>query len=151
MSRTLIRKLILFITGYCLYIAIEVTFRGYSYILMGICGGTLFILLDIINEVLPWSTDLILQGCIGSSMITATELLVGETLKYCNIPAMWDYSDQLLNYDGVICLPFSVLWIGVSILGIIIADAINYYMFNILPIPYYNVFGQTVIKFRKRG
>lgn len=151
MSRTLIRKLILFITGYCLYIAIEVTFRGYSYILMGICGGALFILLDIINEILPWSTDLILQGCIGSSMITTTELLVGEALKYCNIPAMWDYSDQLLNYDGVICLPFSVLWIGVSILGIIIADAINYYMFNILPIPYYNVFGQTVIKFRKRG
>lgn len=151
MSRTLIRKLILFITGYCLYIAIEVTFRGYSYILMGICGGILFILLDIINEVLPWSTDLILQGCIGSGMITTTELLVGETLKYCNIPAMWDYSDQLLNYDGVICLPFSVLWIGVSILGIIIADAINYYMFNILPIPYYNIFGQTVIKFRKRG
>lgn len=142
-----IRKLILFLVGFCLYITLEVCFRGYSFVLMGICGGIIFILLDCINEILPWDTDILIQGSIGSAMITLTELVVGETLKHLGFGAMWDYSNLLLNFDGVICLPYSLLWVLVSIIGIIVADAINYYVFKITPIPYYKLFGKTIIKF----
>lgn len=62
---------------------------------------------------------------------------------------MWDYSNLPINFDGVICLPYSLLWILVSIIGIIVADAINYYVFKIMPVPYYKLFGKTILKFKK--
>lgn len=144
----MIKKLVMFLIGFCLYITIEVCFRGYSFVLMGICGGIIFILLDCINEVLPWETDLLIQGGIGSAMITLTELIVGEGLKYLGLPQMWDYSNLPINFDGVICLPYSLLWVLVSIIGIIVADAINYYVFKIMPVPYYKIFGKTILKFK---
>lgn len=144
-----IRKLILFLVGFCLYITLEVCFRGYSFVLMGVCGGIIFILLDCINEVLPWDTDILIHGSIGSAMITLTELIVGEGLRYLGLPQMWDYSNLPLNFDGVICLPYSLLWILVSIIGIIVADAINYYVFKITPVPYYKLFGKTIFKFKR--
>lgn len=143
-----IRKLILFLTGFCLYITLEVCFRGYSFVLMGICGGIIFILLDCINEVLPWDTDILIQGSIGSAMITLTELIIGEGLKYLGLPQMWNYSNLPINFDGVICLPYSLLWVLISIVGIIVADAINYYVFNVMPVPYYKIFGKTILKFK---
>ena len=146
----LIHKLILFICGFCLYITIEMCFRGYSFVLMGICGGIAFILLDCINRVLPWNTDILIQGGIGSIIITLMELIVGECLKLFGFSPMWDYSNMFFNFDGVICLEFSLIWVLVSIVGIIIADAINYYVFNEKPVPYYKLFGKTILKFKRK-
>lgn len=145
-----IKSAVMFAVGFCLYITIEVCFRGYSYPLMGICGGIIFILIDLINNKISWNLDFIVQGGIGSTIITATELIVGETLKILNIPAMWDYSDIPFNFDGVICLPFSVIWIGISMLGIMVADAINYYVFDEKPTPYYKILGKTAIEFKAK-
>lgn len=39
MSKKVYKNVILFIVGFCLYITIEVLFRGYSYPLMGVCAG----------------------------------------------------------------------------------------------------------------
>ena len=36
MSKKVYKNVILFIVGFCLYITIEVLFRGYSYPLMGV-------------------------------------------------------------------------------------------------------------------
>lgn len=33
------KYLLFFLLGYCIYVAIEVTYRGYSFRLMGIAGG----------------------------------------------------------------------------------------------------------------
>lgn len=145
----LLRKAILFLVGYSLYIAIEVTFRGYSFTLMGLCGGLLFIAIDCINEILPWETDLLLQGCIGSAMITLCELIVG-TINQLYSVVMWDYSNMPLNYNGIICLPFSLLWIALSIVAVVVADSINYYVFAEKPVPYYKLFGKTILKFKER-
>lgn len=145
----LLRKIVLFIIGYALYISIEVTFRGYSFVLMGICGGLLFLAIDEINERISWDTDILLQGCIGSAMITGCELVVGELNKYFGGFPMWDYSNMWFNFDGVICLEYSLIWIGLSIVAVVVADAINYYMFRQLPIPYYKLFGKQIFKFKE--
>ena len=147
--KSLLRKLVLFITGYALYIAIEVTFRGYSYVLMGLCGGVLLMFIDEINEILPWDTDILLQSSLGSVLITFFELTVGEACKISNIDPMWDYSNMLFNFDGVICLEFSLLWVILSFVAILLADAINYYVFKLEPLPYYKLFGRTIIKFKE--
>ena len=40
------KYLLFFLLGYCIYIAIEVTYRGYSFRLMGISGGLSFFQMD---------------------------------------------------------------------------------------------------------
>ena len=127
--KIIIKNIILFAVGYCVYIAIEVTYRGFSYPLMGLCGGLALMIMDKINDYISWDVDIIIQGSIGSIIITFFELIIGEISLHTDfLPIMWDYSNVLLNYDGVICLPFSLIWIGLSIIGILVADTINYYI-----------------------
>lgn len=145
-----LRQLILSITGFCLYITIEVCYRGYSYPLMGVCGGIILLILDRINDKISWDMDILLQGCIGSLVTTLFEFVIGSICLILDFNLMWDYSNLPLNFAGIICVPFSLVWIGISIIGIFIADAINYYVFDILPVPYYKLFGHTILKFKRK-
>ena len=145
------KNILLFLVGYCAYIAIEVTFRGVSYPLMGICAGLAVIIIDKINDYLSWDIDIILQGVIGSIVITIFELIIGEiSLTTELLPIMWNYSNVPLNFDGVVCVPFSLIWVSLSIIGILVADAINYYIFGESPIPYYKCFGRIILRFKER-
>lgn len=149
MRNNFLRKLALFIIGYCIYIAIEVTFRGYSYTEMGICGGILFLFIDLLNDkIFEYDTDLFFQGCVGSATITVVELIVGEIVRLFNFSPMWDYSNMWLNFDGVICLPFSLAWIGLSMVAVVLADCINYYVFRVGEVPHYYLFKH---KFKMKG
>lgn len=107
---------------------------------MGLCGGLLVLLIDPINNRISWDVDLIVQGAIGSAMITSMEFVIGKLSPV----QMWDYSNLPLNIDGIICLPFSLIWIVLSIVAIFVADAINYYVFDEEPVPYYHILGRTV-------
>ena len=145
------KSILLFLVGYCTYISIEVTYRNISYPIMGICGGLSILLLDKINDNISWNIDLCLQGLCGSALITFFELIIGEIALHTSLlPIMWDYSNVPLNFDGVICLPFSIAWFFLSILAIFLADAINYYVLDEPQVPYYNLFGKTVIKFKEK-
>jgi len=145
------KSILLFLVGYCTYISIEVTYRNISYPIMGICGGLAILLLDKINDNISWNIDLCLQGLCGSALITFFELIIGEIALHTSLlPIMWDYSNVPLNFDGVICLPFSIAWFFLSILAIFLADAINYYVLDEPQVPYYNLFGKTVIKFKEK-
>lgn len=149
--KIIIKNIILFAVGYCVYIAIEVTYRGFSYPLMGLCGGLALMIMDKINDYISWDIDIIIQGSIGSIIITFFELIIGEiSLRTELLPIMWNYSNVPLNFDGVVCVPFSLIWVGLSIIGILIADAINYYIFGESPIPYYKCFGRTILRFKER-
>lgn len=70
-THILIKYLTLFLVGYCTYIALEITYRGESYVLMGVIGGISLLLFDQINNKISWNLDLILQGFIGSAIITS--------------------------------------------------------------------------------
>ena len=143
---------ILFLAGYCIYIAIEVTARGVSYPIMGVCGGLTVLILDKINDRISWDTDILIQSICGSILITFFELVIGETALHTDIfPVMWDYSDMPLNFDGVICLPFSLLWCVMSVLAIFLADAINYYVLDGDQRPYYKLFGKTILRYKKKS
>lgn len=149
----LTRAVILFLVGYCVYIAIEVTYRSESYPLMGIVSGIAVLLIDRLNDEISWDLDLVLQASIFSAMITLFELVIGEISKHTSLlPVMWDYSNLPLNFDGVICLPFSLIWIMLGVVAIFTADAINYYVFEDTYTPYYNVFGikRAIVFYRKK-
>lgn len=120
----------MFIFGFMGYITIECCFRGYSFPAMGLCGGLVFVLLDKINNEISWDTDILIQGIMGSALITFLELIIGEMTLHGLIQPMWNYANLPLNYKGIICLPFSIIWICLSIVAIVVADYINYYIFD---------------------
>lgn len=145
------KNIVLFVVGFMTYITIGVLFRGYSFPLMGLCGGMAIVIPGKINNKLSWNTDILIQALIGSLLITLFELVIGElAFNTFIVPVMWDYSDVPLNFDGVICLPFSLAWAGLSLVAVFIADAITYYVFEELPVPYYKLFGKVILRFKEK-
>lgn len=140
----------MFIFGFMAYTTIECCFRGYSYPLMGLCGGLVFVLLDKINDKISWDIDILVQGIIGLMLITSLEFIIGEMSLQGLIQPMWNYSDMPFNYKGIICLPFSLIWVGLSIVAIVVADWLNYYIFNDETVPYYKLFGRTIYRFHRK-
>lgn len=150
MKKTILKNVVLFGVGTITYMLIEQIYRGYTFFEMGICGGIAIIILDKINNYISWDMDILLQGCIGSALITGMEFIIGNLSLAGVLPKMWDYSNVWMNYKGIICLPFSLIWIVLSICAIMLADAINYYIFDELPIPYYRLFGKVIVKFKEK-
>lgn len=145
------KNVILFIVGFCLYITIETLYRGYTFVLMGVCAGFVMVVLDKINSYISWDVDILVQCLIGAGMITGLELIIGEIFLNTDLlPAMWDYSGVPLNYEGIICVPFVLIWMGLSFVAIVIADSINYYTFDEEPAPYYKLFGHKIIQFKEK-
>lgn len=142
MKNQILKNLVLFIAGFCLYITIETIFRGYSFTLMGCCGGLCVVVLDKINDHISWNLDLFWQALCGSLLITFMELVIGIIAKYSDLlPVMWNYSNIPFNFLGIICLPFSIAWLFISVIAIFLADAINYYIFEDTAVPHYILFG----------
>ena len=149
MKKTILKNVVLSVVGGLSYGIIELIYRQKTYFLMILCGAIAIILLDKINDYISWDMDILLQGCIGSLIITGMEFTIGNLYLMGIVPKMWDYSNVWLNYKGIICLPFSLIWILLSICAILLADTINYYVFHELPVPYYKLFGKTIIRFKK--
>lgn len=149
MKKTILKNVVLSVVGGLSYGIIELIYRQKTYYLMILCSAIAIILLDKINDYISWDMDILLQGCIGSLIITGMEFIIGNLYLMGIVPKMWDYSNVWLNYKGIICLPFSLIWILLSICAILLADTINYYVFHELPVPYYKLFGKTIIRFKK--
>lgn len=151
-KRELLKLIVFFLIGYSGYIAMETTFRGYSFVLMGIVGAIAFIAFGRLNsELIGWDFPLIFQMIIGSGIVTILELIVGwYVLKHYSF-RMWDYSDLWMNFHGFICPLFSFLWFLLSGVCIILDDAINYYVFHEDPQPYYkSITGKVLFKLPTR-
>lgn len=137
-NKKIVKELILFIVGMCLYMAIEIFYRGYTFRLMGIVGGFLLCIIDKINDKLSWDIPLLIQMIIGSIIVTIIELISGNFALYFLNVRMWDYSNLWLSMgNDFICPLFSLIWVFVSGIGIVLADAINYYLMHEDPQPYY--------------
>jgi len=128
--RVFLKYLFLFIIGGVVYYSMEMLFRGYSHYSMAILGGICFIACGFLNELLSWDTSLLLQGLIGSGIITVLEFLTGVLVNMILHLNVWDYSNMPLNVLGQICLPFSLLWVIIAIGAIILDDYIRYCFFD---------------------
>ena len=128
--RVFLKYLFLFIIGGVVYYSMEMLFRGYSHYSMVILGGICFIACGLLNELLSWDTSLLLQGLIGSGIITMLEFLTGVLVNMILHLNVWDYSNMPLNVLGQICLPFSLLWVIIAIGAIILDDYIRYCFFD---------------------
>lgn len=137
LKRQLLKNLVIFVTGYCMYIATEVSFRGYSFILMGIVGGLSFVVISSLNNKISWDMPLLVQMLIGGGIITAFEFGAGLFSRYVLQIEMWDYSNLPGNILGLVCPQFTLLWVILSFVPIVLCDAICYYALHDNPQPYY--------------
>ena len=121
------KYLALGLTGGLLYIVVEMIWRGRSHWTMFVLGGVCFLALGLINEVLSWDTPLWKQVLIGACLITGLEFLTGCIVNLWLGWNVWDYSDIPGNVLGQICPQYFILWLPVSLAGIMLDDWFRYW------------------------
>ncbi len=104
------KQALLFAIGGTGYVGLELLWRGRSHVSMFVAGGVCFLLLGKLNRA---KIPLPLRGCMGALVITSVELLTG--LLANRDYQVWDYRNLPLNFYGQICLPFSILWVPLSL------------------------------------
>lgn len=117
------RKASFFTVGGGSYVAMELLWRGRSHSSMFLAGGVCFLLLGRLEKA---KLPLVVRGIAGAGVITAVELLTGWLFN--RNYQVWDYRHQPLNFQGQVCLLFSLLWIPLS-LG---AMGVYHYLENLL-------------------
>ena len=120
----------LFFVGATIYVVIEKIYRGYSHWTMFLLGGICFIAIGLINEVIPWDMPLLLQMFISGVIITVLEFITGCIVNLWFGWNVWDYSELPFNLWGQISLFSSIVWVGLSLVGIVLDDFIRWKFFG---------------------
>lgn len=105
----------------CIYVTVEVFYRGHSTISMWFVGGLCGLLVGLINEYTP-KMPIFLQMLLGAVIITVIEFISGYILNIKLGLNVWDYSHTPFNFMGQICLPFSICWVLLSYPAIVLDD-----------------------------
>lgn len=98
-----------FLLGALGYPALEVMTRGRTHYSMGIAGGLSLLL---IRRIGGWRGPVLRRAGLCAAGITAVEYACGRIWNR-NF-RVWDYRRMPLNYRGQICLPYTLLWGGIS-------------------------------------
>ena len=120
----------LWFVGGSIYIGMELAFRGRSHWTMFLLGGACFVVLGLLNELIPWQMPLFKQMLIGAILITYFEFLTGCVVNIRLGWGIWDYSNMPGNILGQICPLFTFFWCWVSGAGIILDDWLRYWLFR---------------------
>ncbi len=128
--RKLCKAAILVSIGGAVYVCLELLFRGRSHWTMAVLGGVLFLIIGSFNEILPWEMPLLLQAVLGAVVVTMAELAAGILLNRWLGLGIWDYSNMPFNLWGQICLPFSVLWVFLAGIAVVLDDWLRYWLFR---------------------
>ncbi len=105
----------IFFLGAAAYPLLELLYRGRTHYSMALAGGCAAVLIGKISR-LPFSLPV--QTLLCGAGITAVEALCG--VVWNRQYTVWDYRRMPLNWHGQVCLPYSVLWCGLSALLLIV-------------------------------
>ncbi len=128
--RSILEGICVFFIGALSYGLLEVITRGFTHISMGLLGGLCFMFMSYTSGLREQGDLTLLQQLICVTLfITVSELLCGLIINLSLGLAVWDYSDMPLNLYGQICLPFSLLWLLITFIGIIVDDVTKRHLF----------------------
>ena len=119
------KNALIFSLGSILYPILEILWRGRSHYSMAVAGGLSLMLIDIIclrklSKIPLWT-----KAVLSSGIITSIEFFTGIIVNIGLKMNVWDYSAQPFNLLGQICLPFSIIWIFISLPAIYICKVID--------------------------
>ena len=106
----------MFLLGGTAYVGLEMLWRGRSHGSMFFLGGLCFWILGIMRHLVRLSLPLRLL--LSAACVTALELLTGLLVN--REYQVWDYRKLPLHYRGQICLIYSLLWLPVCFLGMML-------------------------------
>ncbi len=109
-----LRELGLLGVGGATYYSLEILCRGYSHWSMALCGGICLDGIFHLNRAMQ-EKPILLRATLCGGLITAVELVCGCLVNLTFRLDVWDYSHLPLNFLGQICLPFTLLWIALSL------------------------------------
>lgn len=113
-----------FIIGAIGYAAIEVIWRGYTHWSMMIAGGVCFIIFSMVAERFR-EKNLLIKAAVCALGVTAVEFVFGVVFNIIFKMRVWDYSGMPFNILGQVCPLFTLLWAGVAIAFLPLAEVIN--------------------------
>lgn len=123
-------ELLLFLIGGAVYAGLEMLWRGWTHWTMFVLGGACFVVLGLLNEYkIPWHWCLLRQAVVGACIVTLFEFFTGCIVNLWLGWQVWDYSDLPFSLLGQICLYYFLLWIPLSMFGIIADDWIRYWIY----------------------
>ena len=106
------------------YALIELMWRRRTHLSMVLAGGICFVLFAVIAKRLQRS-PLYFKVAVCALAVTLVELIFGVIFNILLGMNVWDYSDQPLNLFGQICPIFTLMWAGLSLVFLPLADLIN--------------------------
>lgn len=115
------KETIIFLIFGFLYICLELLYRGRTHISMFFVGGLCGVLIGLINDNTP-DISLFYQCILGTTIVTLIEFISGCYLNIYLGLGVWDYSHVPFNLLGQVCLPFSIIWMFLSIPVIYLDD-----------------------------
>lgn len=124
------RTLVLFVLGGCMYVLIELWWRGFSHVSMFVLGGGCFSLIGLLNEPCSDCRGLLPQALAGALLITLGELITGLVVNCWLGLDVWDYSGLPFDLWGQICLPYSLLWLLLAAVAIVLDDYLRSRLFG---------------------
>lgn len=110
---------VLFYLGGMCYAGLELLWRGFTHWSMFVLGGICFVLVGNLKRLRP-RRPLPLRATEAALLITVLELGCGLLVN--RNYRVWDYRQMPLNFLGQICLPFSLLWVPVSLGAMVLYD-----------------------------
>lgn len=128
--KSLIKEMALWLIGGIIYYAAEMVFRGRSHWTMIVVGGICFLICGGLNEWFSFKMPLLLQGGVCACLVTIVEFFAGCVLNLWLQMNIWDYSNMPLNLYGQICFPFTILWVFVCMIGVVVDDYLRYWLFD---------------------
>lgn len=141
---------LLFCTGGAIYYSIEILYRGHSHPSMFILGGLCFVIVGLLNEVIPWDMPIEYQVIIGTLCITILEFISGCILNLWLKLNVWDYSNLPFNILGQVSLYFMLAWIPLTLIAINLDDWIRYRAFREEAPHYHSIIFNKDFKLKKK-
>lgn len=123
------KETIIFVIFGFLYICLELLYRGHTHISMFFVGGLCGVLIGLINDNTP-DMPLFYQCILGTVIVTLIEFISGCYLNIYLGLGVWDYSHVPFNFLGQVCLPFSIIWMLLSIPVIYLDDYLKNKLLN---------------------
>lgn len=120
----------IFTFGGLSYGLLEIMWRGSTHISMFFVGGLCFLMINFVNEHELFGGNMLLQAPFCAVLVTGAELVSGIFINRALKLNVWDYSDMPFNLWGQICLPFSCIWLLLSIPAGIVSAGLRRVMFG---------------------
>jgi len=97
---------------------------------MFIAGGICLVLIGGLNNYLPWNLGIVYQALIGAVIITIVEFIFGLIVNVWLGLSVWNYNELPFNLMGQISLPFTLLWIPIAAVAVLLDDYLRWKLYG---------------------